>query len=226
MGFAPLSASLICAGKFVSRERIMSALNPWVIAAGLVVGALPAHAIVGGINTSSFKNVGNGTSAAEVGLANGVQITDNWALTATHVGFGVGSTFTDGYGSASVAAAYSIGASAWPADDLMLVRLATPISAAPALQLDADVFSVGVLLHPVAVTIATARNQSPQGYAYSQLREVTDKADAGAGPVDVNWLMAYTNGGAPYVQSGDSGGALFLGQVDDSSTLWAPARTC
>ena len=197
----------------------MSALRRWVLAAGLLVGALPAQAVVGGTNTGNFKSVGYGTSPADAPLANGIQITDNWVLTATHVGFGVGSTFTDGWGSASVAATYGIGGGAWPTNDLMLLRLATPISAAPILQLDADVYSVGVLAQPVAVTITTARNQSPQGYAYSQLQEVTAKADAGAGPVDVNWLIAYTDGSTPYVQDYDSGGGLFLGHVTDSSAL-------
>ncbi len=128
--------------------------------------ALPAAAIVGGENTSSFGQV-----------SNGVQITENWVLTARHVGIAVGSTFTNGYGNAVVSARYELGSGPTLVNDLALLRLTTPIIAAPALGLLSDLLPVGLLTSPLAVTITTGRNQSPRGYGQTVLAEVIDEVE-------------------------------------------------
>lgn len=181
--------------------------------AGLALAAAalcaPAQAIVGGTATTGFGQV-----------SNGVQITENWVLSAHHLGFGVGSHYGNGYGVATVAAVYNASGAAFPDNDLTLLRLATPITA-PGLSLLADRLPDGLLATPLDVTIATGANQVPRGYGQTQLRAVAaqiDPDDAGPlGPVTVNYLITYGAGfGGPRVQGGDSGGGLFLGAVTDS----------
>jgi len=185
-------------------------------AASLLLGclsltvALPAAAIVGGTATTAFGQV-----------SNGVQITENWVLSARHVGIGVGDTFSDGYGSAIVGARYALGGGPTLVNDLVLLRLTTPI-AAPALSLLSDVLPAGSFASPLAVTIATGRNQVPRGYGQTELAEVADAVELDvngvSGSYAVNWLVTYDAlHGAPYVQGGDSGGGLFLGHVLDSA---------
>jgi hypothetical protein len=112
-----------------------------------------------------------------------------------------------------VAAAYNIESGAFPADDLTLMRLATPI-AAPSLQLDAGVLPVGVQAPAEAATIATGHNQVPRGYAFTDVREVWN-SDAG---IPVSWLVAYSPTlGSPYLECGYSGGGLPLSNVTVSS---------
>ncbi|WP_332289437.1 trypsin-like serine protease [Aquincola agrisoli] len=170
-----------------------------------------AAAIVGGTSTTAFGQVDSG-----------VQITGNWVLTATHVAYGVGSLYGNGYGSASVAAVYHFGEAGFPADDLTLLRLATAIDA-PALALEGTVLAPDTLSAPIAVTIATGSNQWPRGYGATWLQDVWPAFDAdGSGPqpaATTNWLITATATlGEPYVQPGDSGGGLFLGHVSDSSS--------
>lgn len=179
------------------------------LASALLVAALPAQAIVGGTNTPNFKHVDSG-----------VQFTDNWVLTANHVGYAVGGTYSNGYGASTIAARYNLGPGPFPANDLALLRLGTAV-AAPALQLTDTVLLPGLLALPQGVTIATGLNQSPQGYAFTELREALDSVDPDdAGPlpaVPVSWLVTYSaSHGVPYVQPGDSGGGLFWGHVTDS----------
>ena len=181
-----------------------------------LLAALPAQAIVGGTNSTAYKHVDRG-----------VQITPNWVLTARHLNFSAGSLYENGWGNASVAAVYNVGSNPFPRDDLTLLRLSTPITAP-----DLPLFDQGGPLAPGSyspfdVTIATGLNQSPRGYAYADVRAVYDQApydpDGPAGPlpvvqVPVNWLVSYTPTlGTPYVQGGDSGGALFFGEVSDST---------
>jgi hypothetical protein len=184
----------------------------WLLCCLPLSVALPAAAIVGGTDTQGFGQ-----------LSNGVQITENWVLTARHVGIKVGDTFADGYGSAMVGARYELGAGPTLVNDLALLRLTTPIALpVPALSLLSDLLPVGPLASPLAVTIATGRNQTPRGYGQTQIAEVIDKIqlDVGGtvGTYPVNWLVTYdAQHGAPYVQGGDSGGGLFLGHVTDSA---------
>lgn len=175
------------------------------------VAASPASAIVGGTSTSAFGQV-----------ATGVQFTDNWVVTARHAVPGVGSVYANGYGSSTVAAVYTLGGGSFPQNDLALLRLSTPIDI-PELALSADPWPLGELTPSVAVTIATGHNQTPRGYAWAELSAVVHQIDPDDdGPlnsVSVNYLLTYDSSyGAPYVESGDSGGALFLGQVTDATS--------
>lgn len=182
--------------------------RPWVAsvaAAFCVLAAAPATAIVGGTATTEFGQV-----------ASGVQVLPNWVITARHLGLRVGDTFSNGYGSATIAARYDAASGPFPLDDLTLLRLATPI-AAPSLSLVADTLVAGSS-YALDATLTTGHNQAPRGYGFSQVREFWPLADPDdAGPlteVPVNWLIVYTDGyTAPYVQGGDSGGGLFMGHV-------------
>lgn len=183
-------------------------LRPWLASLAAAASALavaPAAAIVGGTATTEFGQV-----------ASGVQVLPNWVITARHLGLGVGDTFSNGYGSATIAARYDAAAGAFPLDDLALLRLATPI-AAPSLSLVADTLVAGSS-YTLDATLTTGHNQVPRGYGFSQVREfwpLVDPDDAGPlTEVPVNWLIVYTDGyTTPYVQGGDSGGGLFFGHV-------------
>lgn len=177
----------------------------------LLAAALPAQAIVGGTSTTDFRHV-----------ASGVQITENWVLTARHVGLTKGGSFADGYGSALIAERYDLGGGPVLVNDLALLRLATPIAGAPALNLLSDLLPVGPLAAPLAVTIATGSNQVPRGYAFAGLAKVVDqielKVQGVPGTYPANWLLSYNaDHSAPYVEHDDSGGGLFLGHVGDSA---------
>jgi hypothetical protein len=187
------------------------ALHALSASALLLATALPAQAIVGGTATDAFRHVDDG-----------VQISDSWVLTARHVGYAVGGSYSNGWGSATIAARYDLGGGPTLVDDLALLRLASPIGAAAPLDLLADPLPAGLLASPLAVTIATGSNQVPRGYAFADLAEVIDtielKVNGVVGNYGVNWLLTYNAGhSAPYVQGGDSGGGLFLGHVTDSS---------
>jgi hypothetical protein len=176
----------------------------------------PLHAIVGGTATNDFKALGYSP------FASNVQIADNWVITARHVSGTVGDTISNFYGVTSIAAVYNFSNAAFPANDLTLLRLNTAL-AAPHISISSDIFAPGLLATPLDVTIASARNATPRGFGFATLREVesqTDPDDAGPLPaVTTNFLLTYgldTNG--PYVQGGDSGGALFLGHVTDQVT--------
>lgn len=187
-------------------------------AASVALAAPSASALVGGTSTTEFGQV-----------ASGVQVLPNWVLTARHVGLGVGGTYSNGYGSAVVAARYDAAAGAFPRDDLALLRLAAPI-AAPSLSLVADMLAADGSF-ALDATLTTGANQSPRGYGFSQVREFWPLLDPdGSGPlsaVATNWLVVYTDGfTAPYVQGGDSGGGLFLGHVTSlagGAPLWGIA---
>jgi hypothetical protein len=196
---------------------------PQVLCAALLAGAglmaaPPASALVGGTPTTEFGQV-----------ANGVQVLPNWVITAAHVGFGVGDTFSNGYGSALVSAVYTFGSSGFPQDDIRLLRLETAI-AAPSLSLVADTLSAGGG-YAIDVTLTSGANPSPRGYGFSQVREfwgtVDPDDDGPLGAVPANWLVVYTDGfGTPYVQGGDSGAGLFLGHVTSlagGAPLWGIA---
>lgn len=178
-----------------------------------VFACAPAHAIQGGIATSAFGQVGTGHCCSAV------QITANWVLTARHVGYTDQDTFSDGYGASPVAKVYHFSNAAFPENDLTLLRLATPIAGAPALSLLADVIPYGERSSPIDATIVSAKNQAPRGYAFVEVVAVERQDQTQNGPlVDVNYLVTLGPGtkGLPYVEGGDSGGALFLGHFNDS----------
>ena len=180
-----------------------------------------ALAINGGTSTTAFQNV-----------SDGVQFAPNWVLTASHVGMAVNGIYSNGHGSALIDAVYLAPGASFPNHDLALVHLAAPISSAPVLQLSSTVLAPTAMdwLNPslnVDVTLSTDSNQSPRGYAFVQLREfavtILDDHDNDPNTASllrtVNWYVMHQNNfGAPYVQSGDSGGGLFLGHVTDHTT--------
>ncbi|HIV71245.1 MAG TPA: S1 family peptidase [Candidatus Aquabacterium excrementipullorum] len=187
----------------------MRALAPsLLLSAGLSLAALPAHALVGGTATSNFAVVG------EIGSASGVLIASDWVLTAAHVVSGLedGASFVSLLGNSVVDAVYLFSSEAYPGNDIALVHLSTALSGGYAVLndtviLDSQVGTLGTL------TAVSARNQQPNGYASTTAVEATSHEQLGGGPTTVNWLI--TQGGT--VQTGDSGSALFSGQVTDST---------
>lgn len=186
--------------------RMISALVA-IAAAGLLLTA-PAQAIVGGLPTTNFKATGIG-----------LQVTDNWVLTVQHAAFGVGATYSNGYGSRTVLARYDApGSGASGANDLSLLRLSSGSTGVPSMRVSSDLFAVGNFA-ALAVTISSPFNSGPdRGYGATTVNEFAaqiDPDDAGPlGLVDVNYLISADT--AVRVQDGDSGGGLFLGHVSDS----------
>lgn len=172
--------------------------------------ALPAQAIVNGTATTSFSAVG------ALGGASGVLIADNWVLTAAHVanGLSVGSSsFTSLDGSSLVDAVYTFSSSAFPNNDIALVHLSTAFDTATPILNDvairsSQIASLGTL------TMATAQNQNPNGYATTTAQRTLTTYTENGVTSTVNWLITT---GQAYVQSGDSGSALFKGAVSDSA---------
>ena len=182
-----------------------------------------AHAITASTSTTAFKNVDEG-----------VQFAPSWVLSASHVGFTLGGTYSNGHGSALVDAVYTPPGAGFPNHDIKLVHLATPIVAAPVLSLSDTLFSQTALnlLNPslnIDVTLTSNSNNipGPRSYAFGQVREfantLLDDHDNNVNTPallrTVNWFIVHQNMfGAPYVQGGDSGGGLFLGHVTDHTS--------
>lgn len=174
--------------------------------------AAPALAIVGATPTTSFEAVGRG-----------VQVAPDWVLTVYHYAYNVGDIYNNGYGDRVVAARYDApGSGTFPANDFSLLRL-VPLatSTAPYLVVNDALMPDGSFPAQV-VTLASAANSGPaRGYASTTITEsdVTyDPDDSGPlAPVVVNWLISMDTN--VYVQSGDSGSAMFAGTVQDSGLL-------
>ncbi|MBC7938271.1 MAG: hypothetical protein H7Z19_00675, partial [Chitinophagaceae bacterium] len=184
-----------------------------VLAAMLAApGVAGAQNIVGGSPTTAFAAVGGG-----------VQVTADWVLSVDHLGIGVGSIYTNGFGSRVVQAVYDApgsGSSSGAANDVTLLRLAPAAGAFVSLPVNGDLFADGTFA-ALAVTIVSPLNHGPaRGFAYTTVDEYTTLFDPDDGgpdqPVVANYLLSHDS--AVYVQSGDSGGGLFLGQVSDSTS--------
>ncbi len=188
--------------------------SPWLVAAAAAATALllaaPAQAIVGGLPTTDFRATGIG-----------LQVTDSWVLTVQHAAYGVGSTYNNGYGSRQVLARYDApGSGTFPANDLTLLRLSPGLGIVADLAVSADLFAVGSFA-ALAVTISSPLNSGPnRGYGFTTVSEfaaqIDPDDDGPLGLVTVNYLIS--NDSAVHVQSGDSGGGLFLGHVSDSTS--------
>jgi hypothetical protein len=174
--------------------------------------ASPAQAIVGATPTANFEAVGQG-----------VQVTPDWVFTVAHFALGVGQTYSNGYGSRTVAATFfAPGAGAFPENDFALLRLVPAASNAPYLVVNDATVPNGTFA-PLPFTIVSGANSGPaRGAAFSTVSEsavMLDPDDAGPlAPVVVNYLLSWDS--TVYVQGGDSGGGLFAGHVSNASTLW------
>ncbi len=177
----------------------------------LAMLAAPAHAIVGGQATASFASVGQG-----------VQLTSDWVLAASHLGYAAGGTYTNGFGTRAIAAAYNApGSGIVPANDLTLLRLvADPANAAPLVAVSSLFVPYGSFsAQPITITSANPNFYTERGFAFSTVDESLERAepDAGGPLVTVNWLVSHD--AQVYVEGGDSGGGLFMGQVLDTGLL-------
>ncbi len=172
-----------------------------------VVG--PAGAITGGVPTNNFHAVGMG-----------VQIAPDWVMTVRHAAIAVGGSYSNGYGTRTVAEIYTPNVATFPADDFALLRL-VPGGTAGVYPAVATELILPGSFRPLDVSIVSAANHSPRGVGLTRVQEsVPLYDDDGPGPlplVPVNWLVSYD--AAVQVQGGDSGGALFLGHVRDSTVL-------
>jgi MYXO-CTERM domain-containing protein len=181
----------------------------WPLIALLAALALPAQAIVGGQPTTSFRAVGIG-----------VQVAPDWVLTVRHFTIAPGGTYQNGFGSRTVAEVFAPGDAQFPADDIALLRLApsaTPLPEAVYPRLAAQPLVQGAF-RPQSVTIVSAQNHSPRGVGLTRVTEAMNTYDDdGPGPlppVNVNWLVSWDTN--VRLESGDSGGGLFLNHVRDS----------
>jgi Trypsin/PEP-CTERM motif len=187
-----------------------SVIAPLAVGAALCF-APAAHAIVNGTATNSFGAIG------ELAGASGVLIASNWVLTAAHVASSLtagSSSFVSQGGTSLVSAIYTYSSAGFPSDDIALVQLSASLNIATPILNDevitsSQVESLGTL------TMVSAQNQAPNGFAYATAYDVTPTyQDDDGGPVAVNWLL--TNGNA-HLQGGDSGGALFAGATTNSA---------
>ena len=194
------------------KHRLSSSRHLWASCAlaAAFCSAMPAQAIVNGTATTSFSAVG------ALGDATGVLVADNWVLTAAHVAtaLSVGSSsFSSLGGSSLVDAVYTFSSAAFPNNDIALVHLSTGLDTATPILNDLviksnQVASLGTL------TMVTAQNQDPNGHATTNAYAAITTNTSNGVTSTVNWLLTH---GEAYVQSGDSGSALFKGAVSDSA---------
>lgn len=179
--------------------------------AGLLATALPAGAVTNSTATGAFEAVDRG-----------VQVTPDWVLVALHLGHAAGGTYSNGYGSWTIAQTYTApNPGDFPQNDLALLRLVPTAADVPYLMVSDTAVPDGPF-SPLDVTIASTANTSgPRAYAHATVTEAAALADPDddgpRGMVEVNWLLSWD--AATYVQTGDSGGGLFLGRVADSGVL-------
>jgi V8-like Glu-specific endopeptidase len=180
--------------------------------AAALLSPLSAHALVGGIDTSSYSAVG------EIGGATGVLIADNWVLTVNHVAAGVtagSSSFVSLTGSSAVDAVYRYSTAAFPNNDIALVHLSSALSSSGVPVLNDVALKSSTLSSLGSLTVASATNNTPNGTGQvtAQSLMATYKDSAGVS-YTTNWIVTT---GAVHVEGGDSGSALFKGTVSDSA---------
>jgi Trypsin len=191
-------------------------LHAWALSAAVLAGltstASPAHALTNGVSTDSF------TALGELGGASGVLISANWVLTAAHVGANViagSSSFESATGVSLIDAVYTYSSDLFPGHDLALVHLSTSLDTSAVPLLSDAVVRASQVASLGTLTMASALNGAPQSTATTQAAGVQNTYTSSDGTkLTTNWLLT---SGASQVQGGDSGSALFKGQVSDSS---------
>lgn len=178
-------------------------------AALVCVPSAPSYALTNASPTSSYSAVG------DLGTASGVQVAPNWVLTATHVAVGLianTSSFVSTAGRSIVDAVYPFSTQAFPANDISLVHLATPVnSSLPFLPSSVLNTSDASLLG--SVTLVSAQNDVPNGVGEAAGKGTMTMMRTASGPATVNLLITQ---GSASVQGGDSGSALLRGLPTDS----------
>jgi Trypsin/PEP-CTERM motif len=196
-----------------------TALNLFAAIGITAFASLPAQAIVNSTPTNQFAAVG------ELGALSGVLIANNWVLTAAHVVAGItspsGLNFVTSAGASFADAIYlhpsSLG---FPDNDLALVHLSAPISASMPWLSDtllSNNLITGKLKSSFGintVTLVSPQNQVPSGKATATADRVMSTYTDSGNTYTTNWLVTT---GSAYVQSGDSGSALFKGNVSDTA---------
>lgn len=185
---------------------LKTSLAGLTLAAGL--WAQPALALTDATATTAFDSVGrlNGLS--------GVLIAPNWVLTAAHVTGGLAagsSTFSNGSGSAAVAAVYRYSNEIFPFNDIALVQLSSSLSAAALPTLNATVLTDGDT--PANATVVASNSATQREAGVVVLDSVQAQQTQGSSTGTVNWVKSLYGSS---LESGDSGGALFAGVLDGS----------
>jgi Trypsin len=170
-----------------------------------------SEAITAGTSTTSFAAV-----------ANGVQVAPDWVFTATHAALGAGSSYSNGFGSRTVAAVYAApGNTGFPANDFSLMRLLPAATAAPLMAVNGTPVAYGSLPAWDVTMVGIAGAGSARKYGFSTVNEslltYVDDSTNPPTPYTVNWLA--NSDAVVRVEGGDSGGGLFAGHVTDSGVL-------
>ncbi|MBL8466894.1 MAG: trypsin-like serine protease [Methyloversatilis discipulorum] len=192
-----------------------SAFHNWAIVALLALST-QAHALNSASTGNSYVHLGTiGTGGLD-----GVLIAPNWVLTAGHVAQ-TGITFSSNLGSATVDAAYRVPGFGFPANDLALLHLSSAIDADSFPTLNADVIDNDSAAEGLPVTIAVTAQSGTQSHVYTTVDAAFDEVALEGDSTATVWYLATGSAanGSPYLQGGDSGGALFAGQVGSSQSL-------
>jgi V8-like Glu-specific endopeptidase len=178
--------------------------------------AAPAAALTNAtVTTTDFTNLGT------LGGANGVLVAPNWVLTAAHVAGNssalIGTSFQSADGSATVDAAYVFdGSSNFPDNDIALVHLSSAISSGALPTLNDSATNEAMVYFGGDVTLASAQSAGQRSYGFANgLGGTTTYTDPNTSVTStVNWILT---AGATNTEGGDSGSALYLGQVTDGT---------
>ncbi len=191
--------------------RLAASISLGVITAG------SAHAIVNDTPTSQFAAVG------ELGALSGVLVADNWVLTAAHVVKDLVTnpsalSFTSSAGTSFADSIYMHPSTdGFPENDIALVHLSTGISTDLPWLYDTVLPNGNIRSQSGInqVTLVSPQNASPSGSAVATanrvMRTYTDTSPFTT--YTTNWLVVTGNA---YVESGDSGSALFNGLAVDT----------